>query len=328
MAKISIIIPVYNAENYISTCIQSIKEQTFKNIEIILIDDGSTDNSLKICNELQQEDERINVYHQSNGGVSKARNYGIGVATGQYIMFIDIDDEIEPNMVEKMYNCFKLMDVDVVRCNYKAVKNGIIVEKGKLYNLENCLLRGEQITQNIFHFITNTENIPSYCWLLMIKKDKVVSFNTDLYFMEDTQFFINLLLNIDSIYFLNDILYIYNYNTKSSTKSIENISTNINGICKANMSIKDTLKYNNILDDNLEKKMNTTMLYLIIAKLKLLKSVSVFKTNKVISKTFNNELIKSKIQNLETKDLAIKGKIFYILIRLKAYFVLSLILKI
>ncbi|HJA50079.1 MAG TPA: glycosyltransferase, partial [Candidatus Fusicatenibacter intestinipullorum] len=92
--KISVIIPVYNVEKYLKRCLDSVINQTYKNLEIILIDDGSTDNSGKICDEYAQKDERIIVIHKENGGVSSARNKGLDICIGDYISFIDSDDWI------------------------------------------------------------------------------------------------------------------------------------------------------------------------------------------------------------------------------------------
>ena len=95
--KISVIIPVYNVEDYIRQSIDSVLNQTYKNLEIILVDDGSKDNSGKICDEYKNVDERIKVIHKINSGVSSARNVGIDIATGKYIMFLDSDDFLEKN---------------------------------------------------------------------------------------------------------------------------------------------------------------------------------------------------------------------------------------
>ena len=106
--KISIIVPVYNVEKYLSKCIDSIINQTYKNIEIILVDDGSTDNSSKICDKYAKKDNRIKVIHKKNGGLSDARNVGIENANGIYVSFIDSDDYVELTMIERLYNsCLK-----------------------------------------------------------------------------------------------------------------------------------------------------------------------------------------------------------------------------
>jgi len=118
MDKISIIIPVYNVEQYIRKCLDSVINQTHSNLEIICINDGSTDNSGKICDEYSKKDNRIIVFHQLNQGISKARNLGLRNFTGQYIGFVDPDDWIEPDMYEILYNLIKSKDVFIGIINY------------------------------------------------------------------------------------------------------------------------------------------------------------------------------------------------------------------
>lgn len=123
---ISIIVPVYNVEQYLSKCIDSIINQTYKNLEIILIDDGSTDKSGEICDKYKNEDKRIIVIHQLNGGVSAARNTGIGVAKGKYILFIDSDDWIEKDYVSSLFTYAG--DDTIVCCGYKRIFDDKIIE--------------------------------------------------------------------------------------------------------------------------------------------------------------------------------------------------------
>ena len=118
MDKISIIIPIYNVEKYLERCINSIINQTYSNIEILLIDDGSTDSSPTICDNYQKKDNRIKVIHKQNGGLSDARNKGIEIATGEYLIFIDSDDYIEKNMVEVLYNDLIKNNADISICDY------------------------------------------------------------------------------------------------------------------------------------------------------------------------------------------------------------------
>lgn len=122
---ISVIVPIYNVEKYLSKCIESIIDQTYKDLEIILVDDGSTDSSGKICDEFASKDNRIKVIHKKNSGVSSARNQGLDKANGNYIAFVDSDDYIEKNMYEKMINIMNKYDVDIVSCNYNHVNGKI-----------------------------------------------------------------------------------------------------------------------------------------------------------------------------------------------------------
>ena len=117
--KISIIIPVYNVEAYLDRCIQSVIHQTYQNLEIILVDDGSTDHSPQMCDAYAQIDERIKVVHKSNGGLSDARNAGLMVATGTYIGYVDSDDWIELEMYERMYAACIEHQAELAVCRYR-----------------------------------------------------------------------------------------------------------------------------------------------------------------------------------------------------------------
>ena len=122
--KVSVIIPVYNVEKYLKECIQSVLRQTYKNLEIILVDDGSKDNSGNICDEYAKRDERIKVIHKKNGGLSDARNAGIDICTGEYIAFLDSDDFIEEDMYEFLVKNLEKAKADISICQvYYVYKN-------------------------------------------------------------------------------------------------------------------------------------------------------------------------------------------------------------
>ena len=118
---ISIVIPVYKVEKYLEKCVESVINQTYKNLEILLVNDGSPDNCPKICDEYAQKDNRIKVIHKENGGLSDARNAGIDVATGKYITFIDSDDYISNDYVEYMYNLAQKHNAQIATCEFEIV---------------------------------------------------------------------------------------------------------------------------------------------------------------------------------------------------------------
>lgn len=120
---VSVIVPIYKVENYLKKCVDSIRNQTYQNLEIILVDDGSPDNCGRICDNYQQEDNRIKVVHKDNGGLSDARNAGIDVATGTYIVCIDSDDYIHPKMIELLYNAVVANGADISVCAFKKIKD-------------------------------------------------------------------------------------------------------------------------------------------------------------------------------------------------------------
>ncbi len=115
---VSIVVPIYNVEKFIHRCIDSILQQSYKNTEIILVDDGSPDNCPKICDEYSRKDSRIKVLHKKNGGLSDARNAGIRIAKGKYIAFVDSDDSIEKDYIKQLYNTIRKADADISACGH------------------------------------------------------------------------------------------------------------------------------------------------------------------------------------------------------------------
>lgn len=164
-ALISIIIPVYKVEKYLEKCIQSVINQTYENLQIILVDDGSPDNCGKICDEYAKKDHRIEVIHKSNGGLSDARNKGLEIAKGEYIGFVDSDDYIEADMYEVLYNLLKQYNADVSICNFYTVSQ----EKIAIKNADNGIKEYNRI--EILKEILLDNNIQSYAWNKLYKKE-------------------------------------------------------------------------------------------------------------------------------------------------------------
>ena len=151
---ISIIVPVYNSEKYLKETIDSILNQTFENFELILINDGSTDHSGEICDEIAQKDKRIKVIHKKNEGICKTRNKGIEVAKGEYIMFADNDDIIEENMLQECYEMIKKHDADMLKFGRKTLYlNDENILKTDVKNYEFQILDGNKIKNNVLDLI-------------------------------------------------------------------------------------------------------------------------------------------------------------------------------
>jgi len=149
MEKVSIIVPVYNVEKYLNCCIESIHGQTYSNIEIIVIDDGSKDNSGTICDEWARRDYRIKVIHTTNNGLAHARNLGLCEVSGEYIMFVDSDDWVDSNWVALQLDLIKKYNADVVYCGYyECYKNQKIPHDNTRKN-ELLFLRGEEAIKNL-----------------------------------------------------------------------------------------------------------------------------------------------------------------------------------
>lgn len=173
-ALISIIVPVYNVEEYLVKCIESILNQTYKRIQVILVDDGSTDNSSNLCDSYALTDKRIIVIHKENGGLVSARKAGLKVATGDYIGFVDGDDYIEPDMFEQLYNVLIESDVDFVHSGYK--KN----ELDYIYSVSNaciyCMSEMNRIDfyKNMIFDSTNPQYIFPSIWSKLFRKELIL----------------------------------------------------------------------------------------------------------------------------------------------------------
>lgn len=147
---VSIIIPLYNAEKYIQLCLSSALKQTYSNIEIILVNDGSTDKSLNICQELQKEDKRIRIINQENKGASIARLEGIKQAKGKYLTFVDSDDVIEPDYIELLVNALEKHQVAIVACN--IVKHQVCESPKIIRSNHSQILNEEELHKRFFNY--------------------------------------------------------------------------------------------------------------------------------------------------------------------------------
>lgn len=157
---VSIIVPIYKAEDYLPKCLDSLLAQTLPNIEILLINDGSPDKSGELCDEYSQKDSRIRVFHKENGGVSSARQYGMDNALGEYFIHVDPDDWVEPNMLKELYKRAKETFADMVICDYWIEYN----YKRKIYKKEEpSNLSSNIVLRELFFSLSNS------CWNKLIK---------------------------------------------------------------------------------------------------------------------------------------------------------------
>lgn len=205
MKKISIIVPVYNTEKYLGRCIESIRNQTYSNLEIILVDDGSNDDSLKICHMYAEKDDRIKVLHTKNFGVSNARNIGIKCSTGEYIGFIDSDDYIEKTMYETLVHYFddKVLPIctyNMVDENKRILERKDIVDTVGLVPVKDFFLLCENILLN--------SPVNKLYESDIIKKNNI-RFDTDLSLGEDFLFVMQYLEYIEMFYIIDMPLYNY-----------------------------------------------------------------------------------------------------------------------
>lgn len=181
-ALISVIVPIYNKEKYLEKSLTSIMNQTYKNLEVILVDDGSVDHSKEICKKYCTQDDRFRYIYKSNGGVASARNSGLENATGEYIGFVDPDDYIEKEMYQQMIDLAESTAADIVEC-------GVRVNDGERYlfdKLDGCIESNEAI----FHMLMWDNKVSTYLWNKLFKKDVIynLKFNESLVVGEDMPF--------------------------------------------------------------------------------------------------------------------------------------------
>ena len=208
MAEISIIVPVYNVEKYLENCIESILNQTFKDFELILVDDGSTDNSGKICDIYKKKDSRIKVIHKNNGGLSSARNAGLDIACGKYVGFVDSDDYIHYQMYEKLYHQIIKNKADISVCGFQKVKQfeKDLLSTNKFYEKVELFNNIEALEQLYCKY--STEFVVSWNKLYIKTLFKDIKFKEGV--IHEDEFIIHrLLYNVNKVVYNNEKLYFY-----------------------------------------------------------------------------------------------------------------------
>lgn len=216
VSLISIIVPVYNIENYLDRCLKSLLEQTYKNIEIILVDDGSTDGSSEVCNHYREIDKRVVVIHQKNGGVSKARNAGIMAAKGEYIMFVDGDDFVNNQIVEMLYRTVTEKKVKFAFCD--LVVRTLSGEE-KRCDIPSCVYDKKFINENFF-FDNNMKELLWGPYQKLFNADLIKDIRFSNYALgEDMLFVYRVIQQVDSIAYVNYPGYYYVHREGSAAKS-------------------------------------------------------------------------------------------------------------
>ncbi len=218
MAEISIIVPAYNEEDYIVRCIESISCQCFNNIEIIIVDDGSTDSTPRLCDELVLSDTRITVLHTKNNGLSEARNIGTNTATGRYLTYVDSDDYLLPNALQTMYSRAIEQDLDILFCSAYYMKSN-----GSHYHFEMIPKDREKEIftgyQFLHDFYQNNNQIVT-AWSKLIKvsmiRENRLCFKKGLYH-EDVLWMPCLCYGAKRVGYMNNPVYYYFYKPNSIT---------------------------------------------------------------------------------------------------------------
>lgn len=214
---VSIIIPIYNVENYLEQCIISVVHQTYKNLEIILVNDGSPDNSLEICEQWKREDSRIKLINKDNGGLSDARNCGLRVSSGELVLFVDSDDWISINMVENMVNEMIQNDVDLVVCDFiRAFPDGFM-EKNNKQDFPPKVVSVDEFLK----LVLEDKVVTNHAWRRLYKKkyipEEVFPKNRNFEDIFSTPKFVK---NISKVLIVNDAYYYYRVNDSSIVNNL------------------------------------------------------------------------------------------------------------
>ena len=277
---ISIIIPVYNVERYLNRCIDSVINQSYKNLEIILVDDGSTDTSGKICDEYAIKDNRIKVIHQKNAGVSNARNNGLKNAKAEYIGFVDSDDFIELDMYEYLHDLLLKYNADISICQVDYIKGDNI--KYNMLLKENKIMTKEKALETLYTQLYNVNKL--------FKRNFIenIFFTEDVFVGEDMLFCLKCFEKVNKIIYGNKIKYHYIYNFSSATKNSFNIKK---------------LTYFKAIDDFIKYTENNNLkrLYKNLKEQKVYHAVGFLK--QIVESNFDNREVIKQLQNIVRKSI-------------------------
>lgn len=227
---VSIIMPIYNIEKYLERSIMCVLKQTYKRLELILVDDGSTDNSGKICDKLGKRDNRITVIHKLNGGLSDARNVGLMRAKGEYIYFFDPDDYIALNLVEVCVRAIEIKNCDFVVFNYRLVRKDVIVGTSHFrcmdYVLHNDQERFSFLYNDLLEYSIGWEAWNRFYQTKFIKQNKLNFWDNNKIFAEDLAFMITAMNYVEKISVLDENLYYYEVRETSIMGRLKQIPIN------------------------------------------------------------------------------------------------------
>ncbi len=306
MELISIIIPVYNGEKWIKRCIESILNQTYPNIEIIIINDGSTDNSLDICK--KYEKENVTIIDKENSGVSDCRNIGIQNAKGKYLFFIDIDDFIKEETLEELYKIAKKYDADIVKCNYQEIEDSgdaikeTSFEKFREFNIEN-----KQDKDELDSLLINTYKFHNV-WgqLILTSQAKKCKFDIDLVMGEDFIYNYEMFSQCKKIVVVPQYYYCYYYNSNGMA-----FNQNIN---KIKRKIEDTIYvYKKILENNQNLERDIILSNAIreitrhIVTISTNKEITLKEKKEYLKKIVKDELFKEAGNTIQLHDVELKN---------------------
>lgn len=262
--RVSVIVPIYNSEKYLDKCIESIIAQTYSNIEIILVNDGSQDNSLDIMKEYARQSSKIKLLSRENKGQFQTRMDGISLATGQYITFIDADDWIDAQMIENMMKFQNEYNADIIRCSYvdeHIEENRHVINKPAYKDI--TYVKKQEFKEKVYPVFISTHQINSV-WGQLIRREKIGQYQGDekIRIAEDLMFNLKLYQDIDSIVFIPEPYYHYRTNIEGITnkKDIASLKRKCNNIINVYSQYYSYIKQWKMNDD-INRKLVTERIF-------------------------------------------------------------------
>lgn len=316
--KISIIVPIYNSSNYLNKCVDSLIDQTYRDIEIILVNDGSTDDSLEICNYYKSNDNRIVIINKKNGGLSDARNVGLDISSGNYVLFVDSDDYIELNTCEKFVDVIKDNKVDILSGNARRIDGNNIMLINHSLAITDKLVTGNEFLKNELQ--NNSMNMAAW---LNIYNTNFLKSNKLYYkkgiFHEDELFTPQAFLKAQNVMSINITFYNYIIRKNSITTKANQIKNakDILYICKTLEKI-----YLNLENDKLKKYLNNHIVNLYL---------NIFQVARLYKKKYkylvDRNLLKNKgytrLNKIRVKLFCISPKLYYFINFVRKQFIIS-----
>lgn len=332
MPRVSVVVPVYKVEKYIERCIKSLRNQTLLDIEIILVDDGSPDRCPEICDEYAKQDSRIKVIHKSNGGLSSARNAGLEIAIGEYVGFVDSDDDVELDMYEKMITVAEQYKVDCVMADYQRIQ-----EDGTRYIKTTDLVEGlyerEQIQELIFPNLIMRECVDygpilSVCQCLyrtdFLRKYNL-QFDEQVRWSEDNIFSSIMGYHSDSFYYIKgEALYHYYQNPGTITTSYRKGAWQV--YCIMNDHLHDF--FDKVDDYDFGRQLKLHMIYYACNCIGQEMVLSRKGAKQGVKRILNSEHLRSAFYDFKIPDVSVKLKIQLYLMKWRLPGLLSLLKKI
>lgn len=334
--KITVIVPVYNCEKFLDACISSIVNQTYKNLEILLVNDGSTDNSGEMCDKWASTDNRIAVFKKQNSGQADARNFAIEKATGDLIAFVDSDDYIEKDMYQALIDALKTNKSDCAMCAIKRVYEN---RDERPEPLESAVLNTKsQVISNIvmpmLYPLNGQKVITASACRTLFFKDIILSHNIRFpnekqFLGEDLIFNLQYLLHAESAIILPDYFYAYRTNTASFT-NVYNYSPNrLQSVFNMAQYIKNLLIKNDLLNNDSETRLHAKVLDSVSVCVKLaVLGLPKKEAKEQMKKAKNSECVKNALNSKAYKKCPAFLKLFSVLLNLKAFNILVLLIKI